>query len=229
MIKFLSKSILALTTALPALLHGTPVFFGPTPYLSSADVPVGLYAGGPTFLENFEDGSLGGGITASVGSVIPPGFPGLIDSVDGDDGTIDGFGLAGHSWFSGSGGTGVKFTFASPVTAAGLVWTDGAGTVTFKAYGPGLVLLGSLTYSGADAFFSGTTAEDRFFGVKNVGGISAILVSNTHGGIEVDHVQYGAASSAVPDKGLGGLGILALLLLQWARRQGPIWAPSARK
>ena len=41
-------------------------FFGPSAYLSAADIPAGLYAGGsPLFLENFEDSSLDGGITAS--------------------------------------------------------------------------------------------------------------------------------------------------------------------
>ena len=37
----------------------------------------------------------------------------------------------------------------------------------------------------------GTTAEDTFFGVYNRGGISAIRILNTVGGIEIDHLQYG--------------------------------------
>jgi uncharacterized repeat protein (TIGR01451 family) len=43
----------------------------------------------------------------------------------------------------------------------------------------------------ADGSNAGTTGEDRFFGVTNVGGISAIKISNSSGGIEVDHLQYG--------------------------------------
>src|SRR5712691_3367254 len=77
-------------------------FFGPTPYLSSNDIPAGLYnSGAPTFLENFEDGNLDPRIIASAGGVIPLGFEGVIDSVDADDGGIDGSGVKGHSWFGG--------------------------------------------------------------------------------------------------------------------------------
>ncbi|MEP6656634.1 MAG: IPTL-CTERM sorting domain-containing protein [Betaproteobacteria bacterium] len=50
----------------------------------------------------------------------------------------------------------------------------------------------------ADASITGTTAEDRFFGVTNPGGISAIQISNTSGGIEVDHLQYGIFGAAPP-------------------------------
>ena len=174
-----------------------PNFFGPTPYLSDADIPAGFYAGGsPAALENFEDGTLGFGITASAGGVALPGP--LTDSVDADDGVIDGFGLAGHSWYFGPlAASGVTFTFSAPLpTAAGIVWTDGSGTVTFEAFGPGMVSLGTIgPVAIGDTEIGGQTAEDRFFGVQNAGGILAIKLSNTSGGIEVDHVQYGAAPS----------------------------------
>lgn len=182
-------------------LSADTIFYGPTGYLSDSDIPAGFYVGGtPTALEDFEDGTLSFGITASAGAVIPPGFIGLIDSVDGDDGTIDGSGLAGHSWFFGTGSTGVTFTFLGPLpTAAGLVWTDGAGTTTFEAFGPGMVSLGTIgPVSIAGAGFTGQTAEDRFFGVQSSGGILAIKIKNSSGGIEVDHVQYGSAPAAVP-------------------------------
>jgi hypothetical protein len=169
-------------------------------------------------LEHFEDGTLDGGITASAGGVIPPGFLGLIDSVDGDDGSIPDAdtGFTGHSWFFGSGATGVTFTLPGLPTAAGLVWTDGAGTTTFEAFGPGMVSLGTIgPVAIADGVFTGTTGEDRFFGVHNPGGILAIKLSNTSGGIEIDHVQYGFAPSAAPVPepasltlfGLGSLGL----------------------
>lgn len=212
------------TTSVPA----APIFFGPLPYLSAASIPSGFYAGGgPVALEDFEDSTLGFGITASGGSVIPP-YPtsGVIDSVDGDNGPIDGSGLSGHSWFVSSGNTGIKFTFAGPTypTAAGMVWTDGVanGSVTFRAYGPGGTLLGTWgSFILGDGSYAGGTAEDRFFGVLNQGGISAIELIEAPGGsnagMEVDHVQFGVA---VPEPGtLALLGIGLVGIARAARRR----------
>jgi len=77
------------------------------------------------------------------------------------------------------------------VTAAGVVWTDGSGTTTFEAF-RGSTSLGTIgPVAIADGSFSGTTGEDRFFGVADADGITSIKLSNTSGGIELDHVQYG--------------------------------------
>jgi hypothetical protein len=171
-------------------------FYGPLGYTSSANIPAGLYSGGPTVLENFEDGLLHASIVVSAGVIQGPG--GLTDSVDGDDGAIDGSGTNGRSWF-GNGPTGLRFTFPAGTTAAGIVWTDGAGTQSFSAFGPGGVLLGTIgPFNFDDNSFFGTTAEDRFFGVSDLGGIESIFISNTEGGIEVDHVQYGFAPVTTP-------------------------------
>ncbi len=207
--------------ALPGRAAGQTLF-GPTPYLSTADIPVGFYQGGsPTFLDNLEDGRLDGNLTGSAGSVIGPGqFNGLRDSVDGDDGSIDGSGVTGSSWFSGSGSTGVTFTFNGNTlpTAFGLVWTDGAGTITFKAFDGSGALLLAQTFSGIpDGSISGTTGEDRFFGAQSAAGIGSIFISNSSGGIEIDHIQYGDMPIAVPEPetwallgaGLGLLGFTA--------------------
>ena len=186
-------------------LAGGGTFLGPTPYLSSADSPflVGI-TGGNVYLDDFECGVLSvPGVTPSAGTVIPPGFEGAIDSVDADDGAIDGSGLGGHSLFSGDGATGITFTFSQPTlgtfpTQVGIVWTDGNGTTTFEAFdslGASLGTIGPVSI--ADGSNSGTTAEDRFFGVQFAGGISAIRISNSAGGIEVDHLQYGLYASAV--------------------------------
>ncbi len=178
---------------------GQPSFLGPTPYLSRADSPfLADINAGRVYLETFECGVLTvPGVTLSTGTIIPPGFEGAIDSVDGDDGAIDGSGLNGHSLFSGDGATGFTFTFnqgtlgALP-TRVGIVWTDGGGTTTFEAFDSMGVSLGTLgPVAIADSSNSGETAEDRFFGVVFAGGISAIKISNTSGGIEVDHLQYG--------------------------------------
>ncbi|MDA1164899.1 MAG: integrin alpha, partial [Planctomycetota bacterium] len=75
-----------------ALVITNPVTFFPgTSYLSQADIPAGLYDGGsPTFLDDFEDGTLDGGIVASDGFV-QAASPSS-DSVDGDGVSIDGVG-----------------------------------------------------------------------------------------------------------------------------------------
>ena len=111
-------------------------FFGPTPYLSKANSPfLADINAGTMYLEDFECGVLTvPGVALSSGTIIPPGFEGLIDSVDADDGIIDGSGLNGHSLFSSNS---ITFTFnqvtlgAFP-TKAGIVWTPLKGT-TFRA------------------------------------------------------------------------------------------------
>ncbi len=161
-------------------------FFGPAPYLSAADTPSG-FADEPTVIENFEDGVADPRVSV-VGSIIGPG--GLTDSVDADDGVIDGSGTQGHSLFGGS--SSVSFEEPFPISA-GIVWTDaGPGaTITFEAFGPDDVSLGTIVATGiADDSNVGTTAEDRFFGVKDAGGIRRISLSQSSGGIETDHVQF---------------------------------------
>ena len=147
-------------------------------------------------------------MTASTGSLI--GFPAsIIDSVDEDDGTIDGSGLMGHSWFSGGGSTGVRWTFDSVTlgglpTAAGIVWTDGGGggTVSFEAVAADgtTVICASGPVSDPGVFpdntNNGETGEDRFFGLYDPDGISSILLSNSSGGIEMDHIQFGLVGLA---------------------------------
>lgn len=207
----------------------TPVFFGPSAYLSAADIPVGFYgSGGPTLLDNLEDGSLDASLLGSGGgAVLSAGFGGARDSVDADDGLIDGTcgpQTTGRcvSWFNGAGNNGATFTFQGlgPLpTAFGLVWTDGAGTITFSAVGADGQSLGSFTSSGfADGGFGATTAEDRFFGVQFAGGIRSIKITNNGGGIEVDHIQYGQIS-AVPEPATWALWLSGAGLLAWRRRQ----------
>lgn len=157
----------------------------------------GCAAAAPAFLEDLGDGRLGGLLVGSGGGIIVAGaFDGLRDSVDGTlDGTCGPQGSKCHDWFSVNGTAGVTFSFnggALP-TAFGLVWSEGAGTATFTAFDGAGVELGTISRLGVgDGSFSGTTAEDRFFGVTYEGGIGSIKIANNGGGIEVDHVQYGA-------------------------------------
>lgn len=225
-------SVVLLTAALPSAKAG---LIGPSPYLSFADSPFNPASFSYFHLEDFETHALTvPGVSASAGGVTTSfGFTGsIIDSVDGDDGSIDGTcnksPLNCDSWFA-NGATGVSWTFNAGVlgslpTAAGIVWTDGSGTVTFQAYDQNNVLLGELTYTGADGNFFGGTAEDRFFGVTNAGGISKIFLSNTTGGIEMDHLQYGGgAPSGVPEPAsliLVAAGLTGLVVLRRRRVPG---------
>jgi hypothetical protein len=213
-------------------------YLGPSPYLAFDNTLPGAGAAispfsGITFsnyfhLETFEDNLLNTpGVTASAGAPIAPSS--ITDSVDADDGTIDGLGTLGRSFFSNSGATGISFTFNSGTlgglpTHAGIVWTDGASTITFQAFDAANALIGTgLTGSHADGSFGGTTAEDRFYGIIAPGGISRIFISNASGGIEVDHLQYGrgaVASSAAPEPATLGLLLMAPLLWQRVRRPG---------
>jgi PEP-CTERM motif len=215
--------------------HAVPI--GPSPYLEASDSPfAGIdFSSGYFFLEDFEDHVLdtpgATGLTGGPTSVVFG--PSVHDSVDGDDGAVDGSGLSGDSWFHSGASTGFSFSSAvlgSLPTHAGLVWTDGPFQtgVTFNAYGAdGTTLV--CNASGAsigDGTFSGTTAEDRFFGCIDFGGISRIEVINgLGGGIEVDHLQYGVADSEVtpvPEPGtlaLFGIGSAVLGLRNKRKRR----------
>ena len=197
-------------------------YFTTSPYLSAGDSPL---ASG--FLEDFEDGALNTpGVTASAGSVLGPAA--LTDSVDGDDGGIDGVGNRGSSWYVNQNS--VTFTFDAQVlgslpTFAGLVWTDvgfsdeglGVGTVTFEAFDNNNVSLGVHTIGQlGDGVFGGQTAEDTLFGITSATGISAITMTMGRStDWEVDHLQYGA----VPEPAtLAVLGLGALALIGRRRR-----------
>jgi len=191
---------MSLIVAIPALCNATPIFYGPTPYLGSMDSPFS----GPEYalhLETFEDGMLNTpGVSASGGSVIDGPY---VDSVE----------IGGHSWYSNFTLDQVTFAFdaaslgALP-TVAGIVLTDvGYNSLTpyfanflFEAFGPDGAALGSIgPYYFGDGRDTGENREDRFVGVSNAGGISAIRIStNETRDWEVDHLQYGVK---VPEPG----------------------------
>ena len=230
------SAIRRVAVALAAAIIAAPAaasaqMLGPTPYLQFSDSPFSGVVGFSYFwLENFEDHLFNvPGVTASAGGVVSVVFgPSIHDSVDGDDGVIDGSGLNGDDFFSGGGSTGITFTFNAAAlgglpTHAGLVWTDGTNPIFFEAFDGLGHSLGTLTGNHANNSFSGETDEDRFYGAINAGGIGSIFIRNGGGGIEIDHLQYGlqAATVVTPEPAalsLVATGLLALAAVPRRRR-----------
>ncbi len=180
-------------------------YLGPTPYLSATDSPwSGLdFSDGYFHLEDFESApALKPGLSLDTFDFSVPLFPSA-DSVDGDDGDpTDGNCHPCNAWWSGGEG-GVMITFdvetlGSYPTHVGLVCTDIVPGATFiiEGFNPSGGTLGQQASTGlGDDNFSGGTAEDRFVGLVAPEGISAMqikAVGSGSGGLEIDHVQYGA-------------------------------------
>jgi hypothetical protein len=196
---------------LGACVVGSPaiaVNYGPTPYLSAADSPFSSLSFSYFHLENFEDGSLNTpGVTVNAGAtVVGPGSN--TDSVDGDDGAIDGSGLAGSSLYSNQALTNFGFDFNAAAlgglpTHVGIVWTDVGfvtsgspfrGPVTVQAFDGDSNSVGVMGQFelGDDGTVNGRTGEDRFFGFSDPGGIARLVISMANSvDWEVDHLQYG--------------------------------------
>ena len=186
-------------------LDGHGIFFGPTTYASQADTPDGFTSECgqcESFLEDLEDNDIDFGLQITPGMIAAPGdgLQAQIDSVDSDDGALDGTGqsgLGGHSFFSSANQITVEFP--SNVKSAGLVWTDGDTSLTgvvFEAFDTNGDSIGSVEAGDlADDRNDGTTAEDRFFGVRIADGesseIGSLVITNIGGnGIEIDHIQF---------------------------------------
>ena len=196
-------------TGMPAAALADPVFFGPTPYLSPLDTPAGFDTG-TLVIEDFEDGVMDRRLrTVGPSQIVGPASN--ADSVDVDDGVIDGSGTQGRSLF----GANLRVEWAPPFPrAVGMVWTDGImGGLTFEAFGPDGASLGTIEVpSIGDLSGLGTTAEDRFFGVRDEAGIASIgFVSGTDNAfMEIDHIQYSSTSEPAIVSTLedGALGLL---------------------
>lgn len=173
---------------------------GPSPYLSFADSPLQGAANFSYFhLETFESGSFTPGWSANAGwTRLAPSA--LTDSVDADDGLIDGSGAGGSSFYSGGIAAKLIVTFDGAVlgglpTHVGVVWTDvgfaspnlGLANFSFEAFdfaGLSLGVIGPVSLGDGSALSS--TAEDRFFGAIFSGGISRLeLTAGSDTGSEI--------------------------------------------
>jgi hypothetical protein len=238
-------SLLALTPPLQA----ATTRIGPLPYLSAADSPFLSDPSLVTVLEDFEDGALNApGIVndeiidyLSIGNdghgrVVEPGAE--TDSVDGDDGAIDGSGTGGHSYRSMNyqdtiadgniyNSLGFSFPGRLPV-AVGFVWTDGQPRSLLQLFVREKNQINNKIFALdpalGDGDGNGGTSEDRFFGVySSVGieefGISSIVpnqIPGTDDGrryFELDHLQF---SYPVPEPDAS---LAAAPLLVRARRR----------
>lgn len=197
---------------------------GPSAYLQASDGPWASLAFSQFHLENFEDGALNTPGVSAVGaeSVTPAGGV-FTDSVDADDGTIDGSGLNGRSQYTSGGAAGIEYSFNAALlgqlpTHAGLVWTDlsNSADVFFEAFDSASLSLGVIA-AGAlnDGLSTGETAEDRFLGWEHPAGIARIRIYQSGSDMEVDHLQYGVL---VPEPSAAALAVITLWGVRPRRR-----------
>lgn len=188
-------------------------------YASFNDSPFKGVAFSYFYLENFEDGALNTPGVTATGSGLR--INNVDDSVDTDDGVMDGDGTAGVNMWAWAE-PGITFDFnqsqlGTLPTHVGIVWTDGINPITFEAFDANGTSLGVITGMHADAVHDGKTIDDRFYGVINSGGVSKIVISNAmYAGIEVDHLQYG---SVVPEPSSVALLATGLVLLTGLTRK----------
>jgi hypothetical protein len=200
--------LLVLAGALAATAPASAAYLEPSPYLcfdaavtsgcGTADSPLKGKAYTYFHLETFEDGLLNTpGVAAFGGSAFGPTAD--ANSVDADDGAVDGLGAAGRSYIGPDG-----YEFRFDVAALGQLPTDVGIVVTNGGGGALQVDFLDMALNPAASLFvgdalDGQTAGDRFVGINGTTRIGGIRFVNYFGGkIEVDHLQYGVPDS-VPE------------------------------
>jgi hypothetical protein len=216
--------VLAASAAPLRAAASTGVF---SPYFSQANSP--LVIASPGFkLEDFEPSSpslptLGINLTTAHGSSVDPGL-----SVDGDDGSIDGSGAAGHSLTvtTQAGTTGATFSFNNitlggyPKSAAVAVTAFAGNQLVFTVFDTSNAVSGTYTLPTVNT--TTPTADDFLFAASDPAGIGAISVSSNGAAIHLhlDHVQLDTVNAiSIPEPGSGALLVTAAAMVAAARRR----------
>jgi hypothetical protein len=255
------KSSLGSLVAIVFLALGGPlraewIFLGPTPYLSAADSPFPVDGSNPNFyLEDFEDGLVNTPGIRQRNLYPIPGDLGLAvvqspgirtDSVDADDGDVDGLGRDGHSLASGLTLTLptnppfhqllIQFEFDKTElgflpTSLGFVWTDGPPSSSLSiriVTSDGSEFVTEGIHDLGDASRDGGTYEDVFVGITGTVGFRTVTIFggirgelSSFSAIEIDHLQYGVL---VPEPStislsIGCVGVVFFWFIHRRRRQ----------
>lgn len=190
-----------LAAILAAAAPANAAVFDPAPYLcfdaalapgcGTADSPFKGKSYRYFHLETFEDGLLNTpGVAAFGGGVYGPARD--VNSVDADDGAVDGLGAAGLSYLGPDG-----YEFRFDLAALGQLPTDVGIVITNGGAGANQVDFLDMSLNPIFSIFvgdavDGQTAGDRFVGVSGTTRIGGIRLVNFFGArIEVDHLQYG--------------------------------------
>ncbi len=222
----------------PALSCAGFTALGPTPYFSAADSPFPVDGSNPNFfLEDFEDGELNTpgifqpGAEPGRALVIGPlGIPSeFVDSVDGDDGQMDGSGSTGHSLlgrltvvqptdpplnFTRIGLQFDSFVLGWLPTSFGFLWTDGAPKSGLRVTLYDEQLTEIFRYSLGGSYFvfpqsneelgddrrDGTTSEDRFFGFTGNIPIFGVTIESLYiGDVDTFEIDHVQYGAIVPE------------------------------
>lgn len=222
----------------------TMIVYDPSPYYSERDSPFygGIVdnTGAGIWVEDFEDHELNtpnvraGGNLATTGNTYRTLWPtvpdGVVASVDGDDGVIDGQGGAGDTWIhrdSGVSGSVRRITFefdpnengqyplyvgmvitqvATTNTPIEIGWKDSSGE---WIYDTEFIARDWVPEGGQN----GEPASHRFMGLYYEGGIATITMTNVS---QADHLQYGFS---IPEPGSGALLLMGLGVRVWRRKR----------
>ena len=225
--------------------HGA-ILFGPSLYFSEKDSPFygGIVdnAGNGIYLENFEDQALNTPfvqqpegvfyVGATIRSVFPNISDGVVRSVDGDDGAVDGQTFAGDSWrttdFSGGGVSNrIGFDFLPDDQGR---YPRYVGIVVTRVFNVDTdVEIGWLNPDGEllfrDGEFdpkdwrpeggapNGSPLTMRFIGLFSEEGIAKLQIRNAS---QVDHLQYGYS---IPEPSTSTFGMVMILVVVMKRRR----------